>query len=241
MSYQDREWLEEQYHAKGLTQGEIAEKCSVSRNTIIRWMKRHGVESRGPGCSQAKGRYKDEDWLREKYWDERMSLEEIGDECSVSGETVRHWVDKFGIETREPSEAISLSWEGDDERREWAAKNVQENARPEAPQIKHGEHRPETIEKMSEAKVGEKNPVWVGGYEGEYGHTWSRMREKALERDEYECQVCGAEEQLHVHHKLPVRTFEDPNDAHYMVNLVTCCVSCHPKLDRISRRHTFVW
>ena len=177
MRYRDENWLRTQYKERGLTQGEIAEKCSVSRNTIIQWMKRHGIESRGPGCSQSEGRYKDESWLREKYRDEEMSLEEIGDECNVSGETVRHWVDKFGIETRDSSEAVKKQWEDNDERREQQAKTMMEKIRPEAPQIKHGEHRPETIEKMAEAKVGEKNPVWVGGYEGEYGHTWSRMRD----------------------------------------------------------------
>lgn len=188
----------------------------------------------------SKQTYKDEEWLREKYNEKRMSQREIAEIAGCSHETIRRWMKKYDIRVRDSSERIETQWEGNKERRQRAAENMMKNVRPEAPQIKHGEHRPETIEKMSEAKVGEKNPVWVGGYEGEYGHTWPRMREKALERDGYECQVCGAEEQLHVHHKLPVRTFEDPDEAHYMVNLVTCCVSCHPKLDRISRRHTFV-
>jgi len=185
--------------------------------------------------------YRDKEWLYQKYWNEEMSQSEIADVCDCSDETIRRWMERHGIEKRDSSEAISLSWEGDDERRQETAEHINRVREENPPEnIRTGEHRPETIEKMSEVKQGENNPNWCGGYEGEYGHTWPRMREKALERDEYECQVCGAEEQLHVHHKLPVRTFEDPDEAHYMVNLVTCCVSCHPKLDRISRRHTFV-
>jgi len=184
--------------------------------------------------------YKDSSWLRKKYWEEEKSVEEIGDEAGCSGETVRRWMHKLDVDMRDKSEAVANQWKGDDERRERAAENVVENAQPEAPQIKHGEHRPETLEKMSEVKRGEDNPMWEGGYDSEYGHTWPRMREKALKRDEYGCRVCGTEEDLHVHHKLPVRTFDDPNDAHYLVNLVTCCVTCHPKLENISRRHTFV-
>lgn len=236
MKYRDEEWLKEQYHVKGLTQAKIAEKCCVTRPTIIRWMKKHGIEARSRGHSQAEGRYKDKDWLREKYWDEQMSVEEIGEVCGVAGQTVNYWRKKYDIDSRDPSEAISLSWEGEDDRRERQRKLCAEVVRPQSPSHKHGEIPPETIEKMSEVKRGEKNPMWAGGYEGEYGYMWSAKRVEALERDGYECRVCGVEENLHVHHKVPRRHFDDPNDAHYLINLITACETCHPKLEKISRR-----
>lgn len=239
--YKDSQWLEKKYHNEGLTQEEIAEQCGVQRTTITRWMKKHGIDSRGPGCSQAEGRYKNKDWLRKKYWDEELTVDEIGEECGVSGQTINYWRDKHGIDARDSSEAVALQWEDNDERREKASEHINEVREQSPPEhIRTGEHRPETIEKMSEAKVGDENPMWRGGYEGEYGHTWPRKRKAALERDGYECQACGSDEELHVHHHRPVRTFENPNDAHFLENLVTVCVECHPTQERLSRRHTFV-
>lgn len=45
-NYRDEDWLEEQYHGKGLTQREIAEECGVSPRTIRKYMKRFGIETR---------------------------------------------------------------------------------------------------------------------------------------------------------------------------------------------------
>lgn len=238
--YHDEEWLREKYWGEKMTLEEMSNVCGVRYQTILRWMKKHEIERRSTGCQQAKGEYKDREWLEEQYVGQERSVSDIGKQFGVNDTTILYWLDKFDIETREASEAISLSWEGDDERRERAAQNVMENAQPEAPQIKNGEHRPETLERMSAVKEGEKNPMWEGGYEGEYGGSWRNKREDALERDGYECRVCSSNEELHVHHKVPVNQFDDPNDAHFMVNLLTVCRECHPRLDKISRRSTFV-
>ena len=53
---------------------------------------------------------------------------------------------------------------------------------------------------------------------------WTAIRETILERDNYECRICGrsaGEETLHVHHiDWERRNNEDSN-------LVTLCNSCH--------------
>ncbi len=79
----------------------------------------------------------------------------------------------------------------------------------------------------------------------DYGPNWRKQREKALERDNYTCQVCGAtqmETVLHVHHKRPFRDFsyvrgENDNylDANELHNLVTLCPSCHRRAEQGQR------
>jgi len=94
--------------------------------------------------------------------------------------------------------------------------------------------------------TGEDNPNWCGGYSGNYGSNWNEKRREILERDEFSCKVCGMsrdehyseyDEDLHVHHKIPIATFDEPEDANYLTNLITSCQGCHPKLDVISRNH----
>lgn len=85
---------------------------------------------------------------------------------------------------------------------------------------------------LSENVVGEDHHRWKGGGQPYYGTGWNRARAESRERDGYKCQYCGISEEdlpyeLDVHHKTPVREFDDPSDAHTLENLVTLCRSCH--------------
>lgn len=92
----------------------------------------------------------------------------------------------------------------------------------------YGKKRPEHSLKMS----GSNNPRWEGGHSAYRGKNWSEMREKALVRDNHECQVCGGRENLIVHHIKPDSKFNSLEEANQLSNLLTCCRSCHPKIDR---------
>ncbi len=77
---------------------------------------------------------------------------------------------------------------------------------------------------------------WKGGYEPYYGDNWSRMRKKALERDNYACRVCGkGKDELgknpDVHHVQPVRTFSTPENANTLDNLITLCKEHHSSIE----------
>ena len=63
-----------------------------------------------------------------------------------------------------------------------------------------------------------------------YGDNWEESRREALERDDYDCRICGDEAQLNVHHIKGVREFDNPDEANRLENLVTLCVSCHAKV-----------
>lgn len=94
---------------------------------------------------------------------------------------------------------------------------------------------------LSKAFAGEGHPNWEGGRNGNYGSGWTRVREKALERDGYRCIVCGTtSEELgrnpDVHHIVPARRFAEHEtlarvDAHTLDNLVSLCPSCHRKAE----------
>ncbi len=44
--------------------------------------------------------------LRELYWDDELTLKEIGDRLGCSQNTVKKWMDKFGIDRRNRTEAM---------------------------------------------------------------------------------------------------------------------------------------
>lgn len=81
---------------------------------------------------------------------------------------------------------------------------------------------------------------WMSDQFGEgeavYNGRWRQVRRKALQRDDYRCQKCG--DRAHelgqnpdVHHIRPVRTFEDPQRAHRLDNLISLCKSCHARVE----------
>jgi len=84
----------------------------------------------------------------------------------------------------------------------------------------------------SHAWAGEGSPIWKGGY-SKYIGNWRKNRRKALKRDNNTCQVCGTEEkELHIHHIKPVVEFDGDNPSmHELDNLITVCITCHPKVE----------
>ena len=86
----------------------------------------------------------------------------------------------------------------------------------------------ETKMKMSQSRIGDKNPNWRGGIKfNPYGSNWTETLRKAIrQRDNYQCRCCGKRQQrpkLDVHHINYDRTNNDP------LNLVALCKSCHAR------------
>lgn len=84
---------------------------------------------------------------------------------------------------------------------------------------------------LSENVTGSDHHQWEGGAIN-YGSGWWTTRREALKRDDYQCQQCGRDRtdigrNPDVHHIEPVRTFDDPEAAHTLANVVTLCRSCH--------------
>ena len=91
--------------------------------------------------------------------------------------------------------------------------------------------------------AGENNPVWRGGWDWYYGPNWPEQRQKAIERDDHECQRCGMDESEmdrspDVHHKKRIgwfkEEFESPDwweRGNKLENLVTLCRECHQRVE----------
>jgi hypothetical protein len=65
-----------------------------------------------------------------------------------------------------------------------------------------------------------------------FGSNWHTQRERALERDSFNCRECGSETDLCVHHDKPRVTYRDSNvftieEANNVNNLITVCTDCH--------------
>ena len=96
---------------------------------------------------------------------------------------------------------------------------------------------------QSERSSGENNPNWNPNYVDEYGTNWSEQRGLAIARDEFMCQDCGISNEeyrethsisLDVHHIQPISTFEKPEDANQLSNLITLCRVCHRYWEKMS-------
>lgn len=84
----------------------------------------------------------------------------------------------------------------------------------------------------SENWTGEDHPLWKGGEISDYGGKWSSVRENARKRDNYGCVMCGKTREdmgygPEVHHIIPVREHENPQNAHRIENVVSLCSTCH--------------
>jgi 5-methylcytosine-specific restriction endonuclease McrA len=184
-------------------------------------------------------RYRDEVWLRERYWGDGMTQREIAEECDVSARTIGKYMSEFGIETREiegenhpmygtqrteeVKEKISSTLQGRELSDEWRAKiaeghrgrTLSEEVRSRISKALAGRTlSEETRRKMSKSTAGERNPNWRGGYSRYYGAKWGIVRDRIRERDEV-CQHCGhdgSEYRLEVHHITPVRLFRESDD-----------------------------
>lgn len=79
--------------------------------------------------------------------------------------------------------------------------------------------------------VGEATPNYQDG-SGVYkrGPNWHSIRRHIIDRDKC-CVQCGSSENLHVHHKIPFRMFNDHEQANLPENLITLCPVCHRKED----------
>jgi len=125
--YKDRDWLYQKYWGEELSTIEIGKICGTSKTAIRRWIHKFNIELRAPSEANklAQNRpgvqvkrseacikrwkvkddsFRDEAKLRQMYIDEKLSMSQIGKQCGVCVEAVRHWMIKFDMERRAISE-----------------------------------------------------------------------------------------------------------------------------------------
>lgn len=211
-------------------------------------------------------RYHDEAWLRHHYQNKKLSAYDIADKCGVSHNSIQHFLDKFGIETRSQAESTRTRF---GERKyydeDWLRNQYEEMGKSSVKIAdecgvtanaiinwihKHGiEMRSLSEAQFNREQSGEDNPAWNGGRPRYYGPNWKEQRQKALERDDGRCQDCGMTRErhreeygkdIHVHHVQPVATYESPSEANALNNLVTLCYPHHRRWEGVPVKPTLL-
>ena len=156
------------------------------------------------------------------------------------------WMERLGIETRSRSEAVSLQWVDNDERRKRQSEFTKEylsDGTPAREKLIKIMQTDEYKSKSSMAKIGSNNPMWDPNKtdeerDREKSHSrrfpgYKDFRRKVYERDNYTCQVCGDGKggNLVAHHlngfhwDIKGRTDVD--------NGVTMCIMCHKEFHKM--------
>jgi transposase-like protein len=195
------------YVEQELSYAEIARRHEVSTQSVMRWLRAAGIPPRPAG--RRKGTK--DSHPRPPETIERLRVNIAKARASVTPEGRQRQREKMKGRTP-PNKGVP-----------WSAEL----------RAKHEATRstPEYREKMAAYQRGEKSHLWNGGISAEaeiylHGWPWRKRRKEAYERDGYACQDCGTTEaSLQAHHIVPRRH----GGGDELENLVTLCLSCHPK------------
>lgn len=245
--YRDAEWLQEQYHSKGKTSYEMADDAGCSASTIRSWMEKHNIERRESGKPVSDERLLDESWFREMYEERGHSTSDIAEICDVPRPTVQDWKRKHGIEsvTEYKSRGDGSDNPNGKEYVDTECKWCEQPLSLPIRQVERAENNFCSYQCNASYRSvhirGEDHPLYINGSHEDYGPNWRQRRREARSRDNYQCQSCGVEEselerQLHVHHIIPRRKFDDIEVANELDNLVSLCGSCHHRYEGIPLR-----
>ena len=194
-------------------------------------------------------------FIERKYHDEMLNVRDIAvliyGRRSMSPNIIR-WMERLGIETRNMSEAVSLQWVDNDERRKATSERAVENlgtnsdGRKKLIEIMQTD---EYKEKISQANSGENNGMY--GITGELHHNWNpnktmedrkktrklpkygSWRTAVFKRDKYTCQKCLDDRggNLVAHH---INGYNwDEKSRTEISNGVTLCEDCHKEFHKI--------
>jgi len=191
-------------------------------------------------------------FIERKYHDEMLSVREIAK--LVYGRrnmspNIIGWMERLGIETRSRSEAVSLQWVDNDERRKRQSEFTKEylsDGTPAREKLIKIMQTDEYKSKCSIAKMGSNNPMWDPNKtdeerEREINHSrrfpgYKDFRRKVYERDNFTCKICGDNKggNLVVHH---INGFKwDVKNRLEVDNGITLCTLCHNEFHRMYGR-----
>jgi len=100
----NKEWLYNQRVILKKSNELIASELGISTTPVYKWCKKHDIKLRlNASNSSVLEKLSDKEWLSKKYNDEKLKCEEIAKELSTSKSTVSIFLNKHGIETRNPN------------------------------------------------------------------------------------------------------------------------------------------
>jgi len=162
-------------------------------------------------------------------------MQELADECNVSRRPIRYWLRKHGIAIRDRDPPVNTHLVGESHPM-WAGGKQESECEQCGVEFTHRKDQrkycsPECTYQSRRCESPK------------YGVGWTKQkRESVRERDNYTCQGCGMDgeqhrrefgHRLHVHHIVPARQFSNPQTRNAEDNLITLCVSCHPRWEAV--------
>lgn len=237
-SWEDEEQLRP-LRQQGMSEGDIADELDCSQGTVHNWLNKFGIET---NRTRTERPWHDEETLRELYVESEMTMGEVASELGCGRQAIEEWIHRHGIETRSYNPATPEELQDESKLKTmYLTDGLSTYAIADrldcAPSTVHNWLQNHEIETRTVgSQPGELHHRWKGGVDEYYGDNWAQQRRKALRRDDFECQRCGISQTDHraqnglgldVHHQKPIRTFESPNDANTLDNLITLCRSCH--------------
>jgi thymidylate synthase (FAD) len=253
-SYQDREWLYDQYVNRKIAVPDIAHACGVNPSTIAAWIRRFSIPTRGPRPSpfttgnslyrlrrnmsgvpkprsQRPGTvplYRSKSWLENRWVAEGRSAGEIANECRVRSGTIRKWLWIHHL-TNHPDHSSNKAFERG--HLPWN-RGLTYRLGPRSISATH-------LATIRRARAGSASNFWKGGVSSEragIGRWTSQIAPTIHQRNNWTCQLCFRKRsKLHAHHIVPV--WADPTLARHPENLTTLCEDCHKEVHKDERAY----
>ena len=116
--YRDERWLRKLYWDEGLSLACMAERADTTDAVINYWMKKFGIPRRTLAeaaelvATRNAKVYQNPDWLRQKYWDEGLSLGEVAKIAGCGDTTILKFMERFGIPRRSHADIGQLRLQG---------------------------------------------------------------------------------------------------------------------------------
>ena len=234
--WQDESTLRELYVDRRMSMGEIGDLLGCTRQCIHNYLKEYNIPRRSREEShrhQTPEPLRTEESLRELYVEQGHSTIEIASMVGCEPSTVTRWLGKHGIEYRhENSRKKTVCEQCGDETTTPAWKWDRADL--------HFCDRDCYTDWQDDGNIrGKDTPAWNGGY-GSYitvrdalgDPPWHALREEIRDRDNNECQMCGAvsdgDDRNHdVHHIVPIMS----GGCNAPELLTTLCRPCHHKAE----------
>jgi len=165
-----------------------------------------------------KENHRNKKWLKNKYLNEKLSINEIGKTCQVAATTILKWLKRYKIKTRSQSMAMKGK-------------------------LFSSSHR----KNMSIVRRGEKNKNWKGGITSLLQQIrtcflYRQWRSDIFTRDDFTCVLCGRKESgkleadhypkrfSEIFHENKIKTIEEALECEEFWNINngrTLCQKCH--------------
>lgn len=115
--YSDKKWLYDQYMNKKKSTIEIASMMDCDPQTISNWLKKFNTPRRTISEANKSNKMVNRESLKELYVDNKMSFREIAEKLNCKVSTVKYWIYKYNIPTRNNSESNDIYYEKKKDRR----------------------------------------------------------------------------------------------------------------------------